>query len=93
MADADELVAGTDPASGSSTFLVEALTLNSPLTVYFDSVTGRIYNLYVTTNLLAESWEQLGTNEPGSGGLLSITDTNESGAGPRLYRLGVKLAP
>jgi hypothetical protein len=87
----EEFVSGTGPDSTNDYFKVEAITLHSPAEIMFDSVSGRVYSLYTSTNLLEDVWPQVGTNEPGDGNPISITDTNESDI--RHYRIGVQLAP
>ena len=43
----------------------------------FDSMTGRIYSIEYSTNLLQGTWGKLGANMPGTGAAISIEDTND----------------
>jgi uncharacterized repeat protein (TIGR01451 family) len=87
----DEFISGTNPDSTNDYFKVETISIHSPAVIMFDSVSGRVYSLYSSTNLLEDAWLPVGTNEPGDGNPVSITDTNEGDI--RHYRIGVQLAP
>ena len=88
----EEYIADTDPTDSNSYFRVTQITHESPVTVRFDSSTGRLYILEGATNLVNGLW----TNVPGAGPRLgagdgdALTDTNEPPWGP-YYRLGVEL--
>lgn len=86
-----EFVADTVPTNGESFLRVDDISINSPVVVTFPSTNTRIYSLRYASNLLENTWIEVGTNEPGLNGTTSITDTNE--ANLRHYRIGVQLAP
>lgn len=89
VSDYEEWVAGTIPTDADSYFHV---THDSPVAVYFDSSTGRVYTLQGATNLVEGMW----TNVPGAGPRAgvgaadSMQDTNEPPAGS-FYRVEVQL--
>jgi hypothetical protein len=58
-------------------------------TISFPSVSGREYFIQYSTNLLTGgAWKSLATNLPGTGALMSMTDTNPGLS--RFYRVGLK---
>jgi hypothetical protein len=87
-----EYIADTVPTNDESFFQVTDVTHDSPVAVYFDSSTGRLYTLEGAKGLLDGTW----TNVPGAGprmgggGADSMQDTNEPSAGP-FYRMEVEL--
>ncbi len=96
MSDVDEWISGTGISNALSFFFVEALqssTTNDGFTVGWSAVTGRTYELFFATNLLAPAgWSSLipFTNVSGNG-WLTVTDTNV--ASLRFYRLGTRWTP
>jgi len=66
----------------------EMMTGNVLRLVIEPTSTGRIYDVFWTTNLLG-GWTDYGFNRPGNGGLLILSITNE--AELRYYRTGVKI--
>jgi uncharacterized repeat protein (TIGR01451 family) len=91
FSNAEEYLADTHPGDSNSFHRVVAISNALPLTVYFPSSTARVYGLQSTTNLRFDAWQPLGSNWPGSGGVLGIPDTN--GAPDRQYRIGVEWPP
>ncbi|HMO03522.1 MAG TPA: hypothetical protein PKC67_03835 [Kiritimatiellia bacterium] len=88
----EEFIAGTNPTDDTSFFEVSNLTASgSPSVVITPSVTGRVYDVEATANLIAGSWTVIATNVPGTGASLNIPDT--AGATSRAYRVVVELAP
>lgn len=88
----EEFIAGTNPTDDTSFFEVNNLTASgSPSVVITPSVTGRVYDVEATANLIAGSWTVIATNVPGTGTSLSIPDT--AGATSQSYRVVVELAP
>lgn len=59
--DPDEAIAGTDPLSERSVFLITgwAVDANGRYSLTWNSVTNRIYHVYRTTNLLVTPWSQI----------------------------------
>lgn len=94
--DLAEFIAGTSLTNSALFFVVTGHTVehtNQQPVVSWPGVTGRSYDVYFTTNLLADGgWTLLPphTNLTG-GGALSITDTN--GMEQRNYRIGVRREP
>jgi DNA-binding protein HU-beta len=88
----DEYIADTDPTDSNDYFCVTAISNNSPVTVYFNSSSNRLYRMNSCSNLVDGIW----TNVPGTylrmgvGGADSLNDTNEPPNGP-FYRLEVEL--
>ncbi|MBN2560047.1 MAG: VCBS repeat-containing protein [Phycisphaerae bacterium] len=88
----DEYVADTDPTDSNSYFRVTGMTHDSPVTIYFDSSTGRLYTMQGATDLVDGTW----TNVPGAGpragadGGDSMLDANEPPRGP-FYRMEVQV--
>jgi hypothetical protein len=80
----EEWVADTDPTDEMSYFHIESISIASPVTVYFQSSSNRIYTLYGTAHLPAVEWNAVPgqIDIPGSGGLDALTDTAD---GPRKY--------
>ncbi len=88
----EEFVAGTLPTDNTSFFEVNNLTASgSPSVVITPSVTGRVYDVEATANLISGSWTVIATNVPGTGASLSIPDS--AGATSQAYRVVVELAP
>lgn len=90
MADADELVAGTDPGNAGSVFKFDslAITNTSDMTLYLLTVTGRTYAVDWRTNLVSQTWLPLASNLNGIGGILTLQDTNKVPV--RFYRAKVR---
>ena len=93
VGDLSEFIAGTSLTNASSYFFVESETLvttNSGVLVMWTAVTGRSYEVFYATNLLAGAgWVTLApfTNVTGSGPV-AVNDTN--GVIDRYYRVGVR---
>ncbi len=83
----DEFNAGTDPNNGNDFFQTGLAFSNGWKTVSFNTASNRFYNVDCSTNLVEGSWFPMLGNEPGTGGDLSATDTNDC---PRaFYRIRV----
>jgi alpha-glucosidase len=91
--DLSEFIAGTALTNASSYFFIAAETrveTNNSVVVRWNAVTGRTYEVFYTTNLLAGAgWQTLNgfTNVTGTG-TVSVADTNV--AADRTYRVGVR---
>ncbi len=85
----EEWIAGTDPNDPASYPALSAITHSSDPTVQFRSALGRLYAVEATTNLLPPvgPWVTVEQDVPGSGGDVSITDTNQFQQ--RYYRLRI----
>ncbi len=88
--DGDEFVAGTNPTNMNDCFIINsaATETNELFVMYWQSVTGRVYSVFSTTNLLC-AW----TNTyscPGDGFLMSYTNIDNT-ADSVFFRLGVEL--
>lgn len=88
-----EYIADTDPTNPASFFSITAVSNLPPWRVYFPSSADRVYSLGSSTNLLfSDQWSVVGaqSNQPGNGGTLWLSDTNETTSN-RFYRLKVNL--
>jgi hypothetical protein len=87
-----DYIADTNPTNAASYFHITGVSNLPPLTVYFQSSSGRLYTLYSQTNVAAGSWLVVPgqTNMPGTGGPLTLCDTNASPSA-RFYRISVQL--
>lgn len=94
--DQAEFIAGTSLTNSLAYLAVsghDVVASNGAASVSWSAVTGRSYDVFVSTNLPVDaSWALLAphSNVTGSG-LLTVTDTNV--AGGRAYRLGVRRVP
>jgi hypothetical protein len=80
-------IAGLNPNDPQSRLLISDLrSLTSGNVINWNAVTGRLYNVYWTTNLL-NSFQPLYTNYTGG----AVTDTLHSAAGKCFYKLEVRL--
>jgi hypothetical protein len=90
----EEYVAGTHPTNGLSYFAATAFTVSSPAVTTVGSVTGRLYTLERSTNLVEAGWTPVGgqVDVLGTGSPLSMTNNDPNQA--ELYqRVRVRLAP
>ena len=87
-----EFTADTDPRNSNDYFRIAAISNNSPVTVYFDSSSNRVYLLHGRGNLVDGMWHSVPGAGPksGVGGQDSLSDTNGHSRGP-FYRLEVQL--
>jgi len=89
----EEDVAGTNPFDGNSR-PPDAVMPRGIGVFEVDigqSVAGRWYDIFISTNLMTGQWHQKGLTMPGSGGLITMTFTNND---PNLYyRTGVLSNP
>jgi len=89
MTDEDERVAGTAPDDAGSRFLVASIPESGQVSL--QSVTGRVYQLEYTTNLLQPTWWPVpgASNIPGTGGLLVLSNSTTTNR-QRSYRILVE---
>jgi len=87
--DAQERIAGTDPADAGSRFRAAGMPAAGQVSV--DSATGRAYHLQYSTNLLQPDWRPVpgATNVPGTGARLVLTNLDAPDV-QRSYRIAVE---
>ncbi|MEI8207095.1 MAG: leucine-rich repeat protein, partial [Kiritimatiellales bacterium] len=78
-------VAGLNPTNSSARF---GITNHSRNLIQWNAVSGRVYNVYWTTNLM-NGFQTLQTNYTGG----AITDSVRSAASKCFYKIDVRLAP
>jgi hypothetical protein len=87
----DAYIAGLDPNDQSSKFLASAFrSPTSENVLQWQGVSGRVYSVYYSTNLLS-GFQPLETNIPWTAG--AFTDTVHQADGSGFYKIHVKLAP
>lgn len=94
LSNIEEYIAGTQPTNGASFFSVSGFGGGSSAAAV-GSVTGRLYTLERTTNLLANGWSSV-TNQVdviGTGSFLSLTNGNDPNQIQLFHRVRVRLAP
>lgn len=93
MPDYDELVAGTDPLSGSSFFAMTPGSVSDwtggAVVVEWSSVAGKEYSLMRSTNLM-EDFSVLSSNIVATPTLNSYTDSTATASGPYYYKIMVE---
>jgi uncharacterized repeat protein (TIGR01451 family) len=88
----DEYVAGTNPTDPASRLVIgHAASTPGGFTLTFLAASGRVYSVHYSSNLAARAWSDLATHLPGTGGPVSVTDTNAPAASARFYRLGLEV--
>jgi len=96
LLDGDEVIAGTDPTSASSTFEMDVLTqAASEFTMSWLAVTGRVYSIYYLDGSLVTNgtFMPLGNNTNISvmvDGLTNVVDTTAISSDQRTYRIQVR---
>jgi hypothetical protein len=84
-------IAGLDPNDPNSEFLASAFrSPTSENVLQWQGVSGRVYSVYYSTNLLS-GFQPLETNIPWTAG--AFTDTVHEADGSGFYKIHVKLAP
>ena len=84
-------IVGLDPTDPDSMFvLTDLIPENDENRMHWTSVSGRVYSVYFSTNLL-DGFQSLETNIPWSAGFFS--DTNHTENDQMFYKIGVELAP
>lgn len=85
-----EYVSGTDPVNPTSKFQVSGVSIQGRGNgLFFGTVTGRLYSVKYSDDLLAGGWGIIVSNLAGTGGPLQVTDTND--VSRRWYRVGVRI--
>lgn len=85
----EEFIAGTDPNDPNSRFKVTSVTPDGGggTTIRWDSVNGRIYTVYKSTDLTTNSWIAATSPQPGTGA--EMIYTAPAGGLRKFYRVGV----
>ncbi len=90
LADADEVVAGTDPASAQSALRIVLVEANATgLTLRWASVAGRNYRIACTTNLAAPDWGDLSDTITATGSDTTWTTQTLFSTNPTFLRVRV----
>jgi hypothetical protein len=92
MSNQQEWTADTNPTKAASCLRLTLTSSSPPIAVALLSSAGRLYTLQCCTNLTPSSvWTPVPgqTDLPGSGGVLTLTDTNPPV--PAFYRVSVRL--
>jgi PKD repeat protein len=83
----DAYVAGLNPTDSEARFLIEGISRDGGARVLnWPSVSGRVYALFFSTNLLATEWPLLSETQGGS-----LTDAVHGAVENGRYRLGVRI--
>ena len=82
---AGEYIAGTDPGDKTSRFAIDTTPAESGVHIHFHGVTGRLYEVSFSTNLLSGTWQLLSGGLEGANAPLVIEDTGMPDEG-RYYR-------
>jgi len=73
----EEYIAGTNPTNAMSFPVVSAIGAQSGAVISWSSLTGRLYDVEISTNLSLEQWIMFMGGIPGTGTTMSVTDTNQ----------------
>ena len=90
--DGDEVIAGTDPNNPLSKLEISAIELrdDGSSQIQWESVTGRTYRIFRSTNLQSNEWgTPIGTTN-GDGTLQNFVDNNLPNSSNVFYRLEVE---
>lgn len=91
MMDGAEMIAGTSPVDSGDYFHVTGSSYStSDITLHFDSLDSRQYQLFWNSNLVESVWYPAAAVRMGVGGADSLSTTNQQ-ASARFYRLEVSL--
>lgn len=71
---ADEFTAGTDPGEATSHFSIDTVPAGGSVHIRFQGVTGRLYGVSFTTNLLSQAWQVVSSGLEGANTQLVIED-------------------
>lgn len=92
--DVDEYITGTDPVSWTGPDELFGMdhesAMNDKVVIEWPSVTGRLYSVCSTTNLL-EQWRVDAADLPGTGLWMGYTNSMQENS--RCYRIKVRMAP
>ncbi|HEX9785038.1 MAG TPA: thrombospondin type 3 repeat-containing protein [Opitutaceae bacterium] len=87
----DEYLAGTDPRNPGSDLTVVDFTpaASGGYTITWTTVAGRTYRVERSTDLAPDSWETIQASVPGTGSVVSFTDTAPEASQHVFYRIVV----
>ncbi len=93
MIDGFEYIAGSDPTDDQSYFYVTGIAVTNGIDVEFDSINSRAYTLERRSDLDTSVWVEVSgqVDVAGSGGILTMTDTNAVADERGYYRVNVHL--
>jgi hypothetical protein len=82
MSDGDEVFADTNPANGSSIFMVTTVAppVSGKVPLTFNSVSGRVYSVSSSTNLAGQAWIGASYSLTSTGSVVSGSVTSSSSA-------------
>jgi alpha-glucosidase len=87
MNNLQEYLAGTDPTNPASLFHVTAVQPSgTDYLVSFTSVTGKVYNVESSIDLVTGTWSVVTNNLAGNNGAIQITDPGAAAVPQRFYR-------
>ena len=91
MSNEEEFIAGSDMMDSNSIWKIGGVSVMSPASILFDTVTGRDYAIDYNDALVPnpQVWTEFTNGIPGTGGAISIDDPDD--ATNRNYRVRVKL--
>jgi hypothetical protein len=86
----EEYIGGTSPLDPTSFPVLTAIAPASGVTVSWPGLTGRYYEVWVSTNLPGGAWTPLATGLSGVGATMSITDTSAAPIRAYRHRIGLE---
>jgi hypothetical protein len=90
MAAWQEYRAGTDPTNSISVLrITSGVATGANFVVRFPTVAGKLYDVQRANTMNSASWSNLVTGLPGTGGTVSVTDTNALLDPRRFYRINL----
>ena len=92
MANWQEWRAGTNPTNAPSALHISSISAKGAIaTLRWQSASGITYALERSTNLMVQpAFIPVQTNIAGTGGQITISDTNSTPSAPAFYRLSVQ---
>jgi len=83
----DEYIAGTNPNDSTSIWSAN-VSLNAPdIMISFHTLSGAMYRVETTTDLINISWSTLFDGLAGTGAIVSVKDSGAATGGPKFYRV------
>lgn len=86
----EEYVAGTSPTNPQSFPVIQISATHPPVTLSWPAATGRLYDVWRSTNLVSPEWTIFSSNLLATNHVISLQDTNP--ASFRAYRYRVNMA-